>query len=384
MLGFAGALAVGTLLLWLPVSAAPGERTSFVDPLFTATSALCVTGLTTLDTATHWSGFGLVVILLLIQLGGLGIMVFAMLVGLALARKLSVRARMTAAAETKSDGAPDVRRIVRGIKVTTFAVLLFILWTELRGGTAVNIFGKRLARGMHRQAISVVLLAIAAITGVTLWILATTDFGLDRFGTAVALELMAAGTEMLGIDADPDRVQDLNGRLTQVVRADATKEDALRQLAVDEFDRAVIAITGDLKASNLTASLLLQLNGPVIWAKATDAQHGRILEQLGVHHVVYPKTDMGRRVAHLVRGAAKDYLEIDEGYALVKASAPRELHGRPLGETGLRERRGVTIAARRGATGGWEHADYATVLGPDDTVLAVGPTRKVEAFAQLP
>ncbi|HLS92702.1 MAG TPA: NAD-binding protein, partial [Microbacterium sp.] len=92
-------------------------------------------------------------------------------------------------------------------------------------------------------------------------------------------------------------------------------------VAVDEFDRAVIAITGDLKASNLTASLLLQLNGPVIWAKATDAQHGRILEQLGVHHVVYPETDMGRRVAHLVRGAAKDYPEIDGGYALVEASA---------------------------------------------------------------
>src|SRR5690606_36810827 len=115
-------------------------------------------------------------------------------------------------------------------------------------------------------------------------------------------------------------------------------------VAVDEFDRAVIAITGDLKASNLTASLLLQLNGPVIWAKATDAQHGRILEQLGVHHVVYPETEMGRRVAHLVRGAAKDYPEIDGGYALVEASAPRELHGRPLGETGRGERPGGTIA----------------------------------------
>jgi trk system potassium uptake protein TrkA len=207
--------------------------------------------------------------------------------------------------------------------------------------------------------------------------------GLGRFGTAVALELMASGTEVLGIDADEDRVQELNGRLTQVVRADATKEEVLRQLAVDQFDRAVVAVSGDLKVSILCASLLLQLNGPVIWAKAIDEQHGRILEQLGVHHVVYPESDMGRRVAHLVRGAAKDYLEIEAGYALVKAAAPTELHGVALGDSDLRRRHGVTIAAWRGAEGEWRYADNATVLHEGDIVLAVGPTRRVEAFAQL-
>lgn len=207
--------------------------------------------------------------------------------------------------------------------------------------------------------------------------------GLGRFGRAVALELMASGTEVLGIDGNEDTVQELNGWLTQVVRADATKEEVLRQLAVHEFDRAVVAISGDLKTSILCASLLLQLNGPEIWAKATDEQHGRILEQLGVHHIVYPEADMGRRVAHLVRGAAKDYLEIEAGYALVKAAAPEELYGVPLGESDLRRRRGVTIAAWRPADGEWQYADNATVLHAGDTVVAVGPTRRVESFAQL-
>ncbi|WP_174150262.1 potassium channel family protein [Microbacterium halophytorum] len=207
--------------------------------------------------------------------------------------------------------------------------------------------------------------------------------GLGRFGRSVALELMASGTEVLGIDGDADVVQELNGRLTQVVRADATKEDVIRQLAVHEFDRAVVAITGDLKASILATSLLLKIGGPIVWAKATDEQHGTILEQLGVHHIVFPEADMGRRVAHLVRGAAKDYLEIENGYALVKTIAPRELHGLPLGDTDLRAKRGVTIAAARTGGGAWEHADSATVLGPDSTVLAVGPSKSVEAFAQL-
>ena len=66
--------------------------------------------------------------------------------------------------------------------------------------------------------------------------------GLGRFGTSLALELMSSGTEVLGIDADEDIVQSLNGELTQVVRADSTRLDVLRQLAVGEFDRVVLAI----------------------------------------------------------------------------------------------------------------------------------------------
>lgn len=115
VLGFASAVLVGTALLALPISAADRRPTDLVDALFTAVSAVCVTGLVTLDTATHWSGFGLAVILVLIQLGGLGIMVFATLIGLVLVRRLSVRSRLNAAAETDAVGSADVRRVVRGI-----------------------------------------------------------------------------------------------------------------------------------------------------------------------------------------------------------------------------------------------------------------------------
>ena len=74
VLGFGAFIAGGSLLLWLPVSSAPGHQTSFLTALFTATSAVCVTGLTLVTTATHWSIFGQVVIMLLMQMGGLGVM----------------------------------------------------------------------------------------------------------------------------------------------------------------------------------------------------------------------------------------------------------------------------------------------------------------------
>lgn len=122
VLGFALTDLIGTGLLSLPISSRTGEWTGFVDALFTATSAVCVTGLTVLDTATHWSGFGLIVILLLIQLGGLGIMIFASLVGLALARKLTVRSRLNTAAEAKAVGYDDVRGLVRGIVLISLVI----------------------------------------------------------------------------------------------------------------------------------------------------------------------------------------------------------------------------------------------------------------------
>ncbi|GAA3642522.1 TrkA family potassium uptake protein [Microbacterium awajiense] len=207
--------------------------------------------------------------------------------------------------------------------------------------------------------------------------------GLGRFGSSLALELIASGTEVLGIDVDEDLVQSLNGELTQVVRADSTKAETLRQLAVDEFDRVVVAIGHDVQSSILTCSLLLQLTVPVIWAKAVSDQHGLILEQLGVHHVIYPERDMGRRVAHLVRGAAMDYVEIEPGYSMAKVVAPAAVRGVPLGKTTIRQKHGITVTAYKPKDGTWQNADGETVLAEGDKTLIVGPSARVEAFAQL-
>ena len=79
-LSFLGAIAVGTLLLWLPFATAPGEETGLLTALFTATTSVCVTGLVVVDTFSHWSAFGQVVILLLIQVGGLGVIAVASMI----------------------------------------------------------------------------------------------------------------------------------------------------------------------------------------------------------------------------------------------------------------------------------------------------------------
>lgn len=207
--------------------------------------------------------------------------------------------------------------------------------------------------------------------------------GLGRFGQELAMELMHTGTEVLGIDSREDVVQRLNGKLTKVVVADSTDDEVLKQLAVDQFERVVVAIGSDIQASILTSSMLVSLNVPNIWAKALNDAHGRILSQLGVHHVVYPEKEMGRRVAHLVRGAALDFLEIDNDYVIVKMEANSALIGNALGESRVRSRFGVTVLAIQHSDAVWLPADSTSELEAGDVILVGGSTRAAEEFAQI-
>ncbi|MEE2522072.1 TrkA family potassium uptake protein [Pseudarthrobacter sp. J75] len=208
--------------------------------------------------------------------------------------------------------------------------------------------------------------------------------GLGRFGGALARELESQGTEVLGIDAREDIVQSFNGILTHVVRADSTKEEVLRQLSVHEFDRAVVGIGTDIEASILTTSRLLKFNGPQIWAKAISEPHAEILVQLGVEHVIRPEHDMGKRVAHLVRGSILDYVEFEDDFVMVRTSPPAVARDRPLGVLGLRDKYGITIVAVKRRGGTWGHTTAQTVLYDDDQIIVQGTKSLAEKFSTLP
>src|SRR5690606_27556534 len=131
---FAIAILVGTVLLALPAAHAPGIEVSWLDALFTATSAVCVTGLIVLDTGTDFSTFGQVVILVLIQLGGLGILSAGTLVALAAGRRIGYRERQQLQSQLNTLQAGGVVRLLRSIAilvVTVEAVGALLLWGPL-------------------------------------------------------------------------------------------------------------------------------------------------------------------------------------------------------------------------------------------------------------
>lgn len=128
VLAFMGVVALGTILLMMPFTTVSGESTSFADALFTSASAVTVTGLATVDTATHWNFYGDVIIALLIQIGGFGIVGFATLLGYLVDGRISLSSRMSARTEATVSGNPDVRKLITSIlkMMLFFEALLFV------------------------------------------------------------------------------------------------------------------------------------------------------------------------------------------------------------------------------------------------------------------
>ena len=134
VLGFAAVILIGTLLLMLPFSSASGHSLRFIDALFTATSATCVTGLVVVDTGSYFSGFGQTVILVLIQIGGLGFMTMATLFALLMKRKISLRDRLILQEAMNQSSMEGIVRLIRKVLVYSLvieascAVLLTLRW----------------------------------------------------------------------------------------------------------------------------------------------------------------------------------------------------------------------------------------------------------------
>lgn len=207
--------------------------------------------------------------------------------------------------------------------------------------------------------------------------------GLGRFGGAVAAELSRLGYEVLGVDADTDRVRYYTELVTHVVEADITSSTALRQLGAAEVAHGVVAVGSDVEASILATAALDDLGIPDIWAKAVSRPHGRILERVGAHHVILPEHDMGHRVAHMIGEHMIDWFHLDERFSLVETVVPKELTGRTLAAADVRNRYEVTVVCVKPKGGSFTYATPETVLAPGDILVIAGETPAAEAFARL-
>lgn len=207
--------------------------------------------------------------------------------------------------------------------------------------------------------------------------------GLGRFGSSVALSLLEMGKEVMAVDSNAELVQRYSGEFTHVVQADTTDTEALNQLGVQSFDRAVVAIGTDIEASVLTVLSLSELGIQEIWAKAVTTKHGKILERVGAHHVIYPERDMGKRVAHQIVGSLSDYMEF-EGYALARTTAPAILWGVPLSKSDVRTRYKITVVGIKREGEKYTYAESDTIAHRGDELIISGSVKAVEKFSSLP
>src|SRR5688572_14438306 len=141
--------------------------------------------------------------------------------------------------------------------------------------------------------------------------------GLGRFGSALARELARLGHDVLAVDSDERRVEELAAEVTHAAQADITDQEALQDLGLADFDTVIVAVSGQLEVSVLTTALLKRLGVRRIVSKAATDLHGSILQEVGAHRVVFPERDTGVRLAHsFAAPGVLDYLDVAPGYGL--------------------------------------------------------------------
>ncbi|SEJ13053.1 potassium channel family protein [Demequina mangrovi] len=208
-------------------------------------------------------------------------------------------------------------------------------------------------------------------------------FGLGRFGSAIADTLDNMDVEVLGVERDPGVVERWSKRIP-CVEADGTDPRALEQIGAADFAAAVVGVGTSLEASVLITGNLVDIGVPEIWAKATSTEHKRILERIGAHHVVLPEAEAGARIAHSVGGNMLDYIEVEDGFTIVKMSAPKETHHFTLDKLDLQGTYGVHVIGVKRAGEEFEYATPDTLVGPEDLLVVAGEGELLERFAQRP
>lgn len=205
--------------------------------------------------------------------------------------------------------------------------------------------------------------------------------GLGRFGSSIGRELIELGYEVLGIDRDEEKVQELANVLTHTVVADATEEEVLRSIGARNFDCGVVAIGDDIQASILATILLKELGVKRVVAKAVSELHGRVLERMGVDRIVYPERDMGVRVAHqLVSPNLLDYIELSKKYTIAELAVPACLTGKSLDDVNPRGRFGCSIVAINKPQGIIIAPVAKDVLAEKDVMVVIGTNQQIEQF----
>lgn len=154
--------------------------------------------------------------------------------------------------------------------------------------------------------------------------------GINRFGRAIVNSFVDHGKEVIAIDSDARRLEEIRDIAMHVVRLDSTNEKALREAGAGDVDVAIVAIgSSDIEANILTTRLLKDIGVPYIIARATSRLHEEILLRIGADQVIFLEEEMGKRVAHrAVSPDIRDYFELTAEYNIAEIEIPKRFVGR--------------------------------------------------------
>jgi len=168
--------------------------------------------------------------------------------------------------------------------------------------------------------------------------------GLGNFGSAVAIKLAALGHEVIGVDSQIHRVENIKDKITYAVSLDCTDTQALKTLPLLECDIVLVAIGEDFGASILTTAILKKMNIKRLVSRTISPIHRTILEAIGVIEILSPEEDSAERfVKKIDMTNVLDYLDLSDDYGIVEAVIPQKYIGLSIRDADVRKRYNVNI-----------------------------------------
>ncbi|NLD17407.1 MAG: TrkA family potassium uptake protein [Tissierellia bacterium] len=210
-------------------------------------------------------------------------------------------------------------------------------------------------------------------------------FGAGRFGSALAKELFIEDIEVMVIDNDEEKIQEISPYVTTAIIADVLDEGAIKELGLSNFDVAVVAIGSNLEASIVAAVEAKEYDIPMIYAKAGTDMQSRILKKVGVDQVIYPEIELGERLARSISGKSIiEYIHFSEEYSIVEINAPQNWSGKSLKELDVRNKFNINIIAIRKKNKTVVSPSASEKIEKGDSLIVIGEDqylRKMEKHA---
>ena len=171
-------------------------------------------------------------------------------------------------------------------------------------------------------------------------------FGAGRFGSSIAQELFQNDVEVMVIDKDEEKIQNLATKVTTAIIADVTDEAAMEEVGLKNFDVAVVAIGSDLESSIISTVTAKEHGIATIYAKSPTDMHGRILSKIGADYIIYPEKQIAERLARSISGSSiVEYLNFSEEYSIAEIAPPKNWENKTLARLNIRNEKNIMIIA---------------------------------------
>lgn len=203
--------------------------------------------------------------------------------------------------------------------------------------------------------------------------------GLGRFGRHIAVKLDELHHQVMAVDKDEAKVEEVLPYVTNGQIGDCTKEDFVRSLGVGNFDVCIVAIGDSFQSALETTSLLKESGAKMVVSRATKDVHAKFLLRNGADEVVYPEKQMAAWTA--IRYSADhifDYIELDEEHAIFEISVPAAWAGKTIGQLDIRKKHHINIMAVKHSGDMNLNITSDTLLPKGDTMLVLGGIRDIQ------